>query len=342
MDSGPFQVMFVPVRTRILSSSRAAAAAHQYSMWAIRALKAASSNAESEDGGKAAPGKVPASKKTTATDFATARMQLDAAATQAAAMAIQKQREEKAQHEQEAAEHANSDAFKFEGIGLDAEFDRRIGGAADGVLANADRFDDGVGGGGGDFTDDFEAGNATNEDNDEDDEEEAQLPPDMDLPPTLVDQEVDDYSGANDFGAAGGGGFAGGSDSLADDEDLEDDYVIDEKERNPFGVDDEDEEEEEGGEGQLQGARIGGEIARRRLDEDEPLAEEGRAPLLVPQNGSEGGDSEEVSFEESFQMEDLKDVRTTLGDRAELLIVGDAKEDFPGEPQDSPTLDETL
>ena len=225
MDSGPFQVMFVPVRSKILSTSRAAAAAHQYSMWAIRALKAASTNAESEDGGKTAP-KVSAAKKTTATDFATARAQLDAAATQAAAMAIQKQRELRAQQQELAAEEetTSDNSGLLEENGLDNEFDRRIGGIEDGLLANVDSFDaadaitGGVGGvlplggggvlGGGDITADFEGGTLNSADQEDD---EADLPPDMDLPPTVLDdEEMDDYSGASDFGSEFNGGTAGG------------------------------------------------------------------------------------------------------------------------------------
>jgi len=175
VDSGPFQVMFVPLRSKTLTSSRAAFAAHQYSMWAIKALRAAVNTGETDAPAKPT-NKVPNAKKITATDTATARMQLDAAATQAAAMAIRQQRQKAAaadldalldssdpddNHQQQqqlndlkndvsGGIHALDD---FEDDGID-----RIGGAGD------DRDDYTANEILGDFTDDFEGMNAGDND----------------------------------------------------------------------------------------------------------------------------------------------------------------------------------
>jgi len=168
--------MFVPLRSKTLASSRAAIAAHQYSMWAIKALRAAASSGDSEALAKPIK-KASKMKKTTATDTATARMQLDAAAAQAAAMALRQQREKAAELEEEEEEEEgeallsytendnyNDNQLRFNNV------DNELSGAH---FALDDFEDDGIGGDDddytptdnlGDFTDDFEGMNAGDKD----------------------------------------------------------------------------------------------------------------------------------------------------------------------------------
>ena len=240
--------MFVPLRSKTLVSSRAAVAAHQYSMWAIKALRAASGSGESDAPSKPTT-KVPAVKKATATDTATARMQLDAAAAQAAAMAIRLQREKHAAAELEAGEDGG-DALHSVGTNInnnnviinqqqlnDLDKNDPIGGLHALDDFETDSNGDYAPGILGDFTDDFEGMNSNIDEN-------------GDIINTLEgtatnngaltrenEVNIDDYSGADDFKAGGAGTDAGDGAVL---EAAEDDYHhrAQKLEENPFGDDD--------------------------------------------------------------------------------------------------------
>ncbi len=258
MDSGPFQVMFVPLRSKTLASSRAAVAAHQYSMWAIKALRAAGGSGESDAPAKPT-NKAPTVKKATATDTATARMQLDAAAAQAAAMAIRQQREKAAAAEVDIQNNIlNSDSnVKQQQQQLNDVDNDPIGG-----LHALDDFEEGAAGerdyataGGGadnlgDFTDDFEGMNS-----DSDvlhsgtgggglhGENGGQILNNNNINNVNVDANdllnSDDYSGADDFKTTGGGANDAGGAIL---EAAENDYHhrAQKLEENPFGDGDDD------------------------------------------------------------------------------------------------------
>jgi hypothetical protein len=244
VDSGPFQVMFVPLRSKTLASSRAAFAAHQYSMWAIKALRAASGTGESDAPVKTTT-KAPTVKKATATDTATARMQLDAAAAQAAAMAIRQQREKAAAAELEVQNTINSDLRTQQQqqqqqqplLNLELENDL-VGGLH--ALDDFDEVESGVDGKGlndyigtdilGDFTDDFEGMNS-------DDVEHGIAATHSNDNSNKINNNLlnnDDYSGADDFNGGVGGGVndAGGAILEA----AEDDYHhrAQQLEQNPF------------------------------------------------------------------------------------------------------------
>ncbi|KAL4524203.1 hypothetical protein Ndes2526B_g00222 [Nannochloris sp. 'desiccata'] len=254
VDSGPFQVMFVPLRSKTLASSRAAFAAHQYSMWAIKTLCAGASSGESDAHAKPTK-KAPTVKKITATDTATARMQLDAAAAQAAAMAIRQQREKAAAAELDAL--LNNDHTRNNIINQQQQQANDVDTDVAGGLHALDGFEDGgIGDEGyvatdilGDFTDDFEGMSTGENDILKGGESEGGLPiittrengqmlpenNNIHVKHSIDILSDDDYIGGGDVDAIGGALLEASEDDYH--------YRAQQLEENPFGDGDEDDVE---------------------------------------------------------------------------------------------------